>query len=177
MKQIEKREMPLVSAICALVVRQAELFRERKRSTWLSSRYGINPNNIPGDVWLENPENIIIGPNTYMNSGYIIAGKKARVVIGDWCAIGCNVHIRAISHDLRRPTGPNRVIGDGIVERDITIGDHVWIGDNVYIREGTRIGRNAIIGANSVVTDNVEDNAVVGGVPAKLLYFRKVENY
>ena len=51
----------------------------------------------------------------------------------------------------------------------IIIGDNVWIGANCYIREGIKIGRNSVVGANSVVTKDVPENAVVGGVPAKLI--------
>lgn len=34
------------------------------------------------------------------------------------------------------------------------------------------IGNNVAIGANSVVIKNVPDNAVVGGIPAKILNFK-----
>ena len=43
------------------------------------------------------------------------------------------------------------------------------IGTNVFIREGVVIGNNTIIAANSVVTENVPDNTIVGGIPAKII--------
>lgn len=49
------------------------------------------------------------------------------------------------------------------------------IGENVYIGPGAKvfgkitIGNNVAIGANVVVTKNVPDNAVVAGVPAKII--------
>ena len=52
---------------------------------------------------------------------------------------------------------------------DIIIGDGVWIGANVFINPDVKIGNNAVICANSMVTKDVVDNAIVGGVPAKLL--------
>ena len=49
------------------------------------------------------------------------------------------------------------------------------VGDNVVICTGAKlignitIGNNVIIGAGAVVVKDVPDNAVVGGVPAKIL--------
>ncbi|MDD3002699.1 MAG: acyltransferase [Candidatus Shapirobacteria bacterium] len=109
--------------------------------------------------------NIFIGKNTYFNSGQIITGKNSKIIIGNWCAIGYDVKILSITHDVHNPTGKNKKI----LESDITIGNNVWIGSNVFIKEGIKIGNNAIIGANTVVTKNVSTNTIVGGVPAKLI--------
>lgn len=57
---------------------------------------------------------------------------------------------------------------------NVIIKDAVWIGANVLISPGVTIGNNAIIGANSVVTKNVPDNAIIGGVPAKILKYKKL---
>ena len=47
------------------------------------------------------------------------------------------------------------------------------IGAGSTIGPGVEIGENALVGAGSVVTKNVPDNAVVVGVPAKVVGFRK----
>jgi acetyltransferase-like isoleucine patch superfamily enzyme len=52
------------------------------------------------------------------------------------------------------------------------IGKDVWIGANSFIRCGISIGDFAIVAAGSVVTRDVEDFAVVGGVPAKKIKLR-----
>jgi acetyltransferase-like isoleucine patch superfamily enzyme len=52
------------------------------------------------------------------------------------------------------------------------VGHNVWIGYGACILRGVTVGDNAIIGTNSVVTKDVEANAVVGGVPARVLRMR-----
>ena len=54
-----------------------------------------------------------------------------------------------------------------------TIGNDVWIGERVCILPGVNIGNGCIIGTGAVVTKDVPDYAIVGGVPAKLIRFRK----
>jgi len=65
----------------------------------------------------------------------------------------------------------NEDLFDDQPERTI-IGNDVWIGSNCIIMSGVTIGNGAVIGAGSVVTKNVDDYAIVGGVPAKLLRYR-----
>lgn len=114
--------------------------------------------------------NIQIGENTYINSGFLNAGNSAKIVIGEWCAIGYNVNIIASTHDPIYSTGPSEE--RPIIEGDIIIGNHVWIGTNVFIKENITIGNNSIIGANSVVTKNVPEGAIVAGVPARILKYK-----
>lgn len=56
--------------------------------------------------------------------------------------------------------------------RPVIIGNDVWIGANVIIMPGVSIGNGAIIAAGAVVTKDVEDYAIVGGVPAKVIKYR-----
>lgn len=49
----------------------------------------------------------------------------------------------------------------------IEIMDNVFIGTGSIIMPNVKIGPNAIIAAGSVVTKDVEENTIVGGVPAK----------
>ena len=88
------------------------------------------------------------------------------IVIGS-CAIGENCIIR-----------PNVVIGRKDLEGENEafeqkrakfplIGSNVVIGSNVCILGPIRIGSNSIIGAGSVVINDVEENSIYAGVPAK----------
>ena len=51
----------------------------------------------------------------------------------------------------------------------VVIGNDVWIGSHVLIMGGVKIGDGAIIAAGAVVTKDVPDNAVVVGVPARII--------
>lgn len=56
---------------------------------------------------------------------------------------------------------------------EVVIGNDVWIGMRVIIMPGVTIGNGVVIGAGAVVTKDVPDYAVVGGVPARIIKFRK----
>jgi acetyltransferase-like isoleucine patch superfamily enzyme len=51
----------------------------------------------------------------------------------------------------------------------VVIGSGTWIGHGSIILPGTTIGRNVVVAAGSVVRGVVEDHAVVGGAPARVL--------
>lgn len=76
-------------------------------------------------------------------------------------------------------------IGSGcVISQQVTIGGKLGckslpiIGDNVEICAGAKIigdvkiGNNVTIGVNSVVNKDVPDNAIVAGVPAKIIRFK-----
>lgn len=60
-----------------------------------------------------------------------------------------------------------------LVQQKITIEEDVWIGANCTITKGVTIGKGAIVAANSCVNRDVPEYAIVGGVPAKVLKYRK----
>lgn len=114
--------------------------------------------------------NIEIGANSYFNSGKIYSGENSSVKIGEWCAIGYNVNIHAITHHPDHSTGPENE--RPYIEESIVIGNNNWIGSNVFILPGVHIGNNCVIGSNSVVNTDIPDNSIFGGIPAKLIRFK-----
>ena len=111
-----------------------------------------------------------------------ILGEKSgigiRAVIPPMVTIGKNVmmgpecHIYTAFHEYGRTDIP--MIEQGYAARKpVVIGNDVWIGLRVIIMPGVHIGNGCIIGAGAVVTHDVPDYAVVGGVPAKIIRFRK----
>jgi acetyltransferase-like isoleucine patch superfamily enzyme len=61
----------------------------------------------------------------------------------------------------------------GIYKRDVHLGHNVWVGYGASVLRGVSIGDNAVVGTSSVVTRDVPANAVVGGVPARLIRMRR----
>lgn len=95
-------------------------------------------------------------------------GKGSKFGYG---AIGVVVHARAVIGESCM-IGPNVTIGGRGGHYEVPI-----IGNNVEISTGSKvlgpikIGNNTVIGANAVVIKDVPDNAVVAGVPAKIIKF------
>lgn len=113
---------------------------------------------------------IIIDRNSYIGSFSVIqSAENCEVKIGKFCSISHNVRMytRSALPDQDFTIHPLKT-----KEGNICIGDGVWIGANVFINPGITIGNNSIIGANSVVTKNVPENAIFGGVPAKLIRYK-----
>jgi acetyltransferase-like isoleucine patch superfamily enzyme len=93
-----------------------------------------------------------------------------RIKIGRDCIIADKVMMLDFDHgvvDVDRP-----IREQGIYKRAVEIGHNCWIGYGASILRGVKVGQNCVIGTNSVVTKDVPDNAVVGGVPAKVLRLR-----
>lgn len=56
----------------------------------------------------------------------------------------------------------------------VVIGNDVWIGRRAMIMPGVKIGNGVVVAAGAVVTKDVPDFAIVGGVPARILKMRGV---
>jgi len=57
------------------------------------------------------------------------------------------------------------------------IGDRVFIAPGAKIFGSITIGNGVAIGANAVVTKSIPDNAVVGGVPAKIINYKGSQDF
>ena len=110
-----------------------------------------------------------IGPKTVMGQECTISAYR-RVRIGEQCVIADRAMFIDFDHgvvDVERA-----IRQQGIYMRDVEVGSNVWIGYGACVLRGTRVGDNSVIGTNSVVTRDVAANAVVGGVPAKVIRMR-----
>jgi acetyltransferase-like isoleucine patch superfamily enzyme len=54
----------------------------------------------------------------------------------------------------------------------VRIGNDVWIGARCIILPGVTIDDGAVLAAGAVVTSAVPANAIMGGIPAKVLKYR-----
>jgi acetyltransferase-like isoleucine patch superfamily enzyme len=92
------------------------------------------------------------------------------IAIGRECIIADRVMLIDFDHGMVEVERPIRE--QGIYKRDLDVGHNVWIGYGACLLRGVKVGDNAVIGTSAVVTCDVPDNAVVGGVPAKLIRMR-----
>lgn len=86
---------------------------------------------------------------------------------GDFVHVGPNVRI---GHNCTML--PGVVFGNKTEEPDnrlVTVGDNCYFGLGAKIFGNVTIGNNVTIGAMSVVTKDIPDNAVVAGIPAKII--------
>ena len=51
----------------------------------------------------------------------------------------------------------------------VIVEDDVLIGANAVVIEGVHIGRGAVVAAGAIVTQDVPENAVVAGCPARVI--------
>jgi acetyltransferase-like isoleucine patch superfamily enzyme len=111
-----------------------------------------------------------IGDKTVFGQECTISAYQ-RVRIGEQCVIADRAMFIDFDHGVTEVERPIRV--QGIYKRDTVVGSNVWIGYGACVLRGVRVGDNAVIGTNAVVTRDVPANAIVGGVPAKVLRMRE----
>lgn len=111
-----------------------------------------------------------IGPKTVLGQECTISAYQ-RVRIGAECVIADRAMFIDFDHGVVEVERPIR--SQGIYMRDVVVGSNVWIGYNASILRGVRVGDNSIIGTNAVVTKDVPANAVVAGVPARIVRMRE----
>lgn len=107
-------------------------------------------------------KNISVGKNVFINSGCRFQDQGG-IRIGDGTQIGHNVVIATLDHGLRADDRGT------LYPAPVVVGANVWIGAGSVITSGVTIGENAVVAAGAVVTRDVPANALVGGVPAKIL--------
>ena len=111
-----------------------------------------------------------IGAKTVMGQECTISAYQ-HVRIGEQCVIADRAMFIDFDHGVVEVERPIRL--QGIYKRDVEVGNNVWIGYGACILRGVRVGDNSVIGTNAVVTRDVPANAVVGGVPARVLRMRE----
>jgi acetyltransferase-like isoleucine patch superfamily enzyme len=113
---------------------------------------------------------VSIGAKTVLGQECTISAYQ-HVSIGRECVIADRVMLIDFDHGASEVERPVRL--QGIYKRDVRVGNNVWIGYGACILRGVTVGDNAIIGTSAVVTRDVPANAVVAGVPARVVRMRE----
>ena len=94
----------------------------------------------------------VVGPGTMIDMGAVLGG---RATVGSRCHIGAG----AVLAGVVEPASATPVV----------VEDGVLVGANAVVIEGVRIGKNAVVAAGAVVIEDVPENAVVAGSPARVI--------
>lgn len=114
---------------------------------------------------------IRLGRRTSIGSNSVIV-SLAGVEFGDAVLVAGGVYISAGAYCFDRSDVP--IMDQEVYTRGpIRIGTGAWLGTRAIILDGIAIGEGAIVGAGAVVTKAVERNAIVAGVPARVLRYRE----
>jgi acetyltransferase-like isoleucine patch superfamily enzyme len=103
-----------------------------------------------------------IGKNVFINFDCTFLDLGG-ITIEDGVLIATKVSLLSEGH----PISPNQ--RHSLVPKPIHIKKNVWIGANATILQGVTIGENSVVAAGSVVSNDVPDNVVVGGIPARII--------
>lgn len=107
--------------------------------------------------------NVGIGEFAYLGGG-------GGLEIGDGCIIGQYFSCHPENHIYEDPDVEIRL--QGVVRKGIKIGNNCWIAAKVTVLDGVTIGNGCVIAAGAVVTNDIPDNSIIAGVPAKVIKSR-----
>lgn len=97
----------------------------------------------------------VVGEATMIDMGAVLGG---RATVGRHCHIGAG----AVLAGVIEPASATPVI----------IEDEVLVGANAVVIEGVHVGRGAVVAAGAVVIEDVPENAVVAGCPARVIKYK-----
>jgi len=127
---------------------------------------------------------INIGKNVAIDHGFLcLTGQEENLDIGDYSALGIGTKVYNFNSvkigkfcmfaaDVTLVNGGHETNTFEPFSAELRIGNGCWFGNGARVVGGVTIGNNAIIGAGALVLNDVPDNAVVVGVPAKVIKFR-----
>ena len=100
----------------------------------------------------------VVGEGTMIDMGAVLGG---RATVGKHCHVGAG----AVLAGVVEPASATPVI----------VEDNVLIGANAVVIEGIHIGKGAVVAAGSVVIEDVPENAVVAGSPARIVKMKDAQ--
>ena len=123
---------------------------------------------IQKNVYIGNGNNIIIGNNCQINDNV----RLDNVIMGNNIMIARDCILLGKMHKYSDVSIPMNMQGEKKIGKTI-IEDDVWIGARAIINPGLHICKGSIIAAGAVLTKDTVSYGIYGGVPAKLIKYRR----
>ncbi len=110
-----------------------------------------------------------------------LSWKMKYVILPNTCGPGLQLHHCGDFTHVHQSVkiGKNCVITVGTVfghrkggDEAVIVGDNCYFGIGCKILGGVKIGNNVSVGAYAVVIDDIPDNAIVAGIPARIIKIR-----
>jgi acetyltransferase-like isoleucine patch superfamily enzyme len=102
-------------------------------------------------------ENVHLGPFCIVNGGEeIIFGKNT--ITSSHCSFNSSEHTLSEKTDN---------FTDSYKYGKLIIGENCWIGSHVIVVPNVKIGKKCVIGAHSFVNNDLNENSIAYGIPAK----------
>lgn len=132
-------------------------------SVHLGSRVFLGRNGV-----FQGTGRVSIGARTYVGN-FFDFNARSEIRIGEDCMLANFVSIVDNNHGTQAGVDMN---AQPIKATPIHIGRNCWLGEKATILAGVHVGDGAVVAAGAVVTADVPANAIVAGVPAKILRYR-----
>ena len=114
-------------------------------------------------------KSVILGNGVQINPGVTV---NCDCQIGDYCILNTSC---SLDHDCKIDNG-SHIMGGATIAGNVKIGQFVNIGTNATVLPNLNIGDGAYIGAGAVVLNDVGENEVVVGNPARIKKITKIKN-
>lgn len=103
-----------------------------------------------------------VGRGVFINFGCTFLDQGG-ITLEDGVFIGPGAKIVSEGH----PQEP--ALRHSLLTQPVVVRRNAWIGAGAILLPGVVVGENAIVAAGAVVAKHVPDNAIVGGIPARVI--------
>jgi acetyltransferase-like isoleucine patch superfamily enzyme len=126
---------------------------------------------VGGRVALQRGLRIVVDSGRLtIGAGTNVNGLGTKILVAESVTIGAGC---TFSWDVQILDNDFHALTVGGVEQPsvapVVIGDRVWVGTRAVVLKGVTIGDGAVVAAGAVVTNDVPANAVVAGIPARVV--------
>ncbi len=114
---------------------------------------------------LEHLDGIEVGNDVYVGHGCWLSGLRGGIVLHDEVMFGPFVTMVSSNHQFESGSARFAPGRPGRIE----VGRGSWIAAQSTVIAGSKIGASCLVAAGAVVNQDIEDHAIVGGVPARVM--------